>query len=268
MTVKRLIVSLVAVAVLAPVAASIGATSPSARADCAKLRAEMGVTAFSQAYATFGACVSRYAPIEQQVTTSATLTCQTQQADPNFAATHDGKTFDQYYGVGKKDRNAFANCVSIVAKANRKAEQQGRMNPARTCRGIRTQLGVALFNQSYGKNKNDHNANGKCVSSTARLQAHNELSASSTCAKEQSDLSFATTHGGKSFDEFYGTNADLSNAFGMCVSSTAKTASTAHTHAVIHAARTCKAQRRSDPAAFKSKYKRFSACVKALAGNS
>jgi hypothetical protein len=64
------------------------------------------------------------------------------------------------------------------------------------------------------------------------------------------------------------TNADQTNAFGKCVSSTAKAASITHTQAVIHAALTCKAERKSDPAAFKSKYKRFSACVKALTNNS
>jgi hypothetical protein len=261
--VRRLIVVLVAVAALAPMAASAGTGSTSARSDCAKLRAAMGVTAFSHAYATFGACVSLYAPIEQQVTNSAEATCTAQQADPNFAATHDGMTFDQYYGSGKKGRNAFGNCVSTVAKTNRHVEQQDRLNPARTCRALRTQLGVSLFDLTYGKNKNDRNAFGKCVSSTAHLQAHSELSASATCASEQSDANFAATHDGKSFDQFYGTNADLSNAFGMCVSSHAKAASTAHTHAVAQAARQCKAERKSDPAAFRAKYKRFSACVKA-----
>jgi hypothetical protein len=266
--VRRLIFVLVAVAVLAPVAASAGTGSTSARSDCAKLRATMGTTAFSQAYATFGACVSRYAPIEQQVTNSAKVTCTAQQADPNFAATHGGKTFDQFYGSGKKDRNAFGNCVSIVAKANRQAEQQGRMNPARTCRAIRTQLGTSLFDLTYGKNRNDHNAFGKCVSTTARSQAHNELSASASCAMQQTDPNFASTHGGQTFDQFYGTNADQSNAFGKCVSSTAKAASTAQKHAIVQAALTCKAQRKSDPTAFKAKYKTFSACVKALAGKS
>jgi len=266
--VRRLILLIVAVAVLAPVAASAGSNSTSARSDCAKLRATMGATAFSKAYTTFGACVSRYAPIEQQVTSSANVTCRAQQADPNFAATHNGETFDQYYGSGKKTQNAFAHCVSIVAKANREVEQQGRMNPARTCRAIRTTLGVALFDLSYGKNKNDRNAFGKCVSATAHLQAHNELSASAACSTQQSDPNFATNHGGQTFYQYYGTNADQSNAFGKCVSSTAKTASTTHTQAVIHAARTCKAARKSDPTAFKSKYKRFSACVRALSGKS
>ena len=267
-TVRKLIVLLVAVAVLAPVAASAGTGSASARSDCAKLRAAMGTTAFSQAYATFGACVSRYAPIEQQLISSANVTCTAQQADPDFAATHGGKTFDQYYGKGKKDQNAFANCVSIVAKASRQAEQQGRMNPARTCRALRARLTVSLFDMSYGKNKNDRNAFGKCVSATARLQAGNELSASATCGTQQSDPNFAVNHGGQTFDQHYGTNADRSNAFGKCVSGTAKTASTAHTQAIIHAALTCRAERKSDPAAFKSKYKRFSACVKALAATS
>jgi hypothetical protein len=265
---RRLILVIAVAAALTPVAASAGTSFTSARSDCAKLQAAMGASAFAQAYATFGACVSQYAPIEQFVTSSAKATCTAQQADPNFAASHGGKTFDQYYGSGKKDKNAFANCLSIVAKANRQAEQQGRMNPARTCRSIRATLGTSLFNQSYGKNKTDRNGFGNCVSATAHLQAHNGLLASATCAAQQADPNFATDHGGKSFDQFFGTNADQSNAFGMCVSSTAKTASTTHTQTVIHAALTCKSERKSDPTAFKSKYMRFSACVKALTGRS
>src|SRR6476659_4502552 len=131
---RRLILALMVAAVLTPVAASAGTSSASARSDCAKLRATLGASAFSQAYATFGACVSQYAPIEQQVTRGAEATCTAQQADPKFAANHDGKTFDRFYGSGKKEQNAFARCVSIVAKAIRQAEQQGRMNPAHTCR--------------------------------------------------------------------------------------------------------------------------------------
>ena len=254
---------LVVVAALAPVAAFAGA-SPSAtaaRADCAKLRAAMGVTAFAHAYKTFGACVSSYAPVEKQVNVSATATCTAEQADPNFASTHDGKTFDQYYGTGKHDRNAFANCVAAVTKADRKAEQQGRMNPARTCRALRTQMTTPVFNKTYGKNANSKNAFGKCVSATAHTQVNNEVSASNTCKTQQSDPNFASTHDGKTFAQTYGTNADQSNAFGMCVSSTAKATSTAQTHAIVHAAKACKAEQKSDPAAFKAKYKRFSLCV-------
>jgi hypothetical protein len=258
----------VVVAALAPVAASAAASpsATSARADCAKLRATMGTTAFAHAYATFGACVSRYAPVEQQVTVSATATCTAQQADPNFAATHDGKTFAQFYGTGKNGKDAFARCVSTVAQANRQAEQQGRLNPARTCRALRTQLTRSVFDQTYGKNANDRNAFGKCVSTTAKTQANNEVSASSTCKAEQSDPNFASTHG-QTFDQTYGTNADQSNAFGNCVSSTAKAASIANEHAIARAALACKASKKSDPAAFKAKYKTFGRCVATLANS-
>lgn len=227
----------------------------------------MGTTAFSQAYRTFGACVSRYAPVEQQVTLSAEATCTAQQADPGFAAAHGGKTFAQYYGSGKLDRNAFARCVALVAKANRRAEQQGRMNPAWTCRALRAQMTAPLFAQAYGRNANDRNAFGKCVSTTAKAQAHNEVSASSTCKAEQSDSGFAATHGGRTFEQTYGTNADLSNAFGMCVSSKAKAASTAQAEATVRAVQACRAERRSDPAAFKAKYGTFRRCVATLASS-
>jgi hypothetical protein len=263
---RRLIFLLVAVAVLAPVAASAGtsAAATSARVDCAKLRAAMGVTAFSKAYPTFGACVSRYAPVEQQVTTSAKATCTAQQADPNFAATHDGKTFAQYYGSGKTDKNAFTRCVSIVAKANSQVEQQGRLNPARTCRALRAQLAASLFDKTYGKNANDRNAFGKCVSATAKTQAHNEVSASSVCQAQQADPNFASTHNGQTFAQTYGTNADRSNAFGICVSAMAKAASNAQEHAIVRAALACKAQQKSDPTAFKAKYRTFGRCVATL----
>jgi len=221
----------------------------------------MGISAFSHAYKTFGACVSAYAPVEKQVTLSATATCTAEQSDPNFASTHNGQTFDQFYGTGKRERNAFANCVASVAKANRTAEQQGRMNPARTCRAMRSQLTAAVFNKTFGKNANSKNAFGKCASTTAHAQVSNEVLASNTCKAQQSDPNFASGHGGMTFAQVFGTNADQSNAFGVCVSSTAKTASTAQAHALVHAAKSCKAEQKSDPAAFKAKYKRFGRCV-------
>ena len=193
--------------------------------------------------------------------TSAQATCTAQQSDPAFAATHNGKTFVQYYGTGKNGKDAFGRCVSIVASANSKGEQSGRVNPAQTCRSIRAQLGKALFNKTYGKNANDQNAFGKCVAATAAAQVQNEVSASSLCKSQQSDPTFALNHGGKTFEQYYGTNADGSNAFGMCVSSTAKATSTAQGHAVVNAARSCQSEQKADPVAFKTKYGTFGKCV-------
>jgi hypothetical protein len=259
---KRFIFVLVVAAALAPVAAFAGTPSSTrAQADCTKLRASMGQTAFNQAYRTFGACVSAFTPVENQVQASAEATCTAQQADPNFAANHGGKTFVQYYGTGKSGKNAFGNCVSSIASANGKAEQAGRTNPAKICKALRATLGKSLFNQTYGKNANDQNAFGKCVSATAKAQVGNEVSASSSCKSQQDDPNFAAGHGGKTFEQYYGTNADGSNAFGMCVSSTAKAASQAQGKAVVNAARSCRAEQKADPAAFKTKYGTFGKCV-------
>ncbi|HUZ15931.1 MAG TPA: hypothetical protein VMU72_07095 [Gaiellaceae bacterium] len=257
----------VAAAVLAPVAAFAGTSQSTTRAqqDCTRLRATMGSTAFYQAYPTFGACVSAYAPVENQVQASAQATCTAQQSDPTFAASHNGKTFVQYYGTGPSGKNAFGRCVSIVASANARAEQGGRLNPAQMCRSIRSQLGTALFAKTYGKNANDHNAFGKCVSATAKSQVANEVSASSSCRSQQSDSTFAVNHGGKTFEQYYGTNADGSNAFGKCVSSTAQASSRAQGKAVVNAARSCQSEQKADPAAFKSKYGTFGKCVSSKA---
>ena len=259
---KRFVILLVVAAALAPVAAFAGTPSQTrAQLDCTKLRAAMGMTAFNQAYPTFGACVSAFTPVENQVQASAQTTCTAQQADPNFALNHGGKTFVQYYGTGKAGKNAFGNCVSSIANANAKSEQSGRTNPAQTCKALRTQLGKSLFNQTYGKNANDQNAFGKCVSATAKAQVGNEVSASSSCKAQQADPNFAANHGGKTFAQYYGTNADDSNAFGMCVSSTAKASSQAQGKAVVNAARACRTEQKADPAAFKTKYGTFGKCV-------
>jgi hypothetical protein len=260
---KRFMFALVVAAALAPVAAFAG-TSPSttrAHQDCTKLRAAMGMSAFNQAYPTFGACVSAYAPVENQVQTSAQSTCTAQQSDLTFPANHNGKTFDQYYGTPPSGKNAFGKCVSTVASANAHVEQGSRINPAQTCASIRSQLGKALFNKTYGKNANDQNAFGKCVSATAKSQVQNEVSASNSCKSQQSDSTFAVNHGGKTFEQYYGTNADGSNAFGKCVSSTAQATSHAQGKAVVNAARSCQSEQKTNPAAFKTKYGTFGKCV-------
>src|SRR5262245_40423473 len=173
---KRLILISLVAAVCAP--ASFAASPPSAQTDCTKLRASMGTAVFAQAYPTFGACVSKYAPVEQQSTTSAQTTCSAQQADGAFAAAHGGKTFDQFYGTGKNGKNAFGNCVSTAAKLAAQTEQQGRMNPSRTCGALRTQLTASVFGKTYRNY-------GACVSKTAQAQVNNEVAASNACATEQ-----------------------------------------------------------------------------------
>ena len=229
---KRIVFTAALVIALAAAATAVGSdASSNAKAACTTLRAKMGQSAFAQAYSSFGACVSSMAPVEQKNVTSANALCTAEQNDPAFAAGHSGKTFDQFYGAGKKGKNAFGNCVSTKAKASSQAEQQSRPNPSRACRGLRTQMGSQAFTALYGKNATARNAYGKCVSAWARAQTHNELNAAAACDTEQSDAAFAATHGGKTFAQFYGTDAALANAFGQCVSAKAKAAAQARQQA-------------------------------------
>ena len=114
---KKTLIAALAAFALAPVAA-FAAPTPAQQAskDCASLRAKMGVTPFVQAFGNagtsnaFGKCVSKLAPVERANVTSANTLCQAEQADINFAATHGGKTFVQFYGT-KSGKNAFSRCV-------------------------------------------------------------------------------------------------------------------------------------------------------------
>jgi len=261
--VKRSIIAVLVVAAAAAGAALEG-TSPTTAAskDCTALKAKIGAAAFAKAYATFGACASTYAHLEQSNATSANDACTAEQADTNFAASHNGKTFDQFYGTGKSGKNAFGNCVSRKNQASQQAEQQGRLNPSRTCAAARTQMGTSTFALTYGKNANDRNAFGKCVSKTAHLQSANEQSAAAACRAEQGDTGFAAAHSGKTFAQTYGTNADLSNAFGKCVVQKAQAASTGQLQATVSAAKTCRGElRTSGTTAFRAKYGTFGHCV-------
>lgn len=255
---RKMILCAALVLALAPVAALATPTPAQAAShDCATLRSSIGQTAFAQAFGgganAFGACVSKLTRFEQADLNSANGLCRAEQADPNFAATHDGKTFLQFYGTGAKHKNAFGNCVSLKAR-NSSARGQSGMNPARACAALRTQMTVAVFRQSFGTNANHSNAFGKCVSIVARTQSSDLVGAAQICLTEATDASFSSTHDGKTFQQFYGTNADLSDAFGNCVLKKLQASNAQLMQSLLKASKTCKAMRRTDPATFRQKY--------------
>ena len=264
---RRIVVTVIFTLALAAAAASTAApgldATKNASVACTALKAKLGPTTFAQAYSTFGRCVSSLARVEQQNVNSAQAACTAEQNDLTFAVNHGGKTFTQFYGSGPKGKNAFGNCVSTKAKASSQAEQQARPNPSRTCRALRTSMtpSPSLFNQTYGKNANDRNAFGKCVSTMAHQQTQNELAASAACRAEQDDATFAASHSAKTFAQFYGTNASLSNAFGKCVSTKASENAQSQQQATVSAAKACNAEQKADAAAFKTKYRTFGRCV-------
>jgi hypothetical protein len=237
-----------------------------AQAACKALQGTLGATTFTQAYGSFGGCVASLARVEQQNLDAAEAACTAEQSDANFAATHGGKTFAQFYGAGPLGKNAFRRCVAAKAHASSQAEGQSRPNPARLCSAQRTQMTAGPFASFYGKNANDRNAFGKCVSAMAKNEVQNELTAAAACRAEQADTGFAAAHAGKTFAQFYGTNDDLTNAFGKCVAAKAKAKTQAQQQATIAAVKTCAAERRADRAAFNAKYTTFRSCVKQHGG--
>lgn len=87
------------------------------------------------------------------------------------------------------------------------------------CRAERDAMGSALFATTYGTNETKRNAFGKCVSRRAKQTetAGEEARAGApdACRAERA-LDEAA------FAEKYGTNKSKRNAFGKCVSTTAK----------------------------------------------
>lgn len=263
---------LVALAVALAPAAAFATPTPAQQAskDCASLRAKMGATAFAQAFGSagasnaFGRCVSKFAQVERANTTSANTLCRAEQADLDFSAAHGGQTFVQFYGKGN-DKNAFGNCVSLKTRNSVKVEQ-GELNPAQTCSALRrTTLGAPLFAQAFGTNTNHSNAFGKCVSLVARSQSTSVVNAASACLSELNDTSFANSHGSKTFAQFYGTNTDLSNAFGNCVAQKLGTATTKLKASLTTASKTCRNMRNTNPTSFSNTYgtrsNAFAKCV-------
>jgi hypothetical protein len=176
---SRILIAAALAVLVVPAASFAGGPTGQDRAngarDCRALRESMGLDLFRQTYGTaqtnrknaFGRCVSQWARSEKQDRISARSACSTEQADPNFAAAHDGKSFAEVYGTGPQHKNAFGKCVSSKAKAASEEAQQNTVNASKACKAERAE-GVAEFRAKYGKNANDRNAFGKCVSQLAK----------------------------------------------------------------------------------------------------
>jgi hypothetical protein len=114
--------------------------------------------------------------------------------------------------------------VPAIAGAADEPSQANQKNAAKYCSALRTASGDANFKAMFGGKKN---AYGKCVSKAARADAKQEdqakTNASQQCKAEEAQTAdeFKAAHGGKTFQEFYGTGKGK-NAHGKCVSQKAK----------------------------------------------
>lgn len=175
---KRTLISGTALLALAlPVGASAQDTpAPSPKQNAAKtckaLRAASGEANFKAAFGTnktksnaFGKCVSKQKKVEAASVKASKSACKAEQDDPNFAAGHDGKTFEQFYGTNKNGKNAYGKCVSSKAKAANAEETETLTTAGKTCKAERKELGRKAFTAKYGGKAN---AFGKCISAEAK----------------------------------------------------------------------------------------------------
>src|SRR5579864_4608641 len=174
--------TLAVAAVPATALASSASDHSDAQKQCAAELKAMGKATFDKTFGTnrneknaFGKCVSHRQKQDSSdmstATKNAAQTCKTQENDPNFAAQHSGKTFAQFYGKNKNDKNAFGKCVSMTAQADAAATETAQVKAeekaAKSCRAAQEKDPKA-FKAKWGQNHNDANAFGKCVETTAK----------------------------------------------------------------------------------------------------
>ena len=133
-----------------------------------------------------------------------------------------------------------------------------KQNAAQQCKAQLKTLGAKNFAALWAP-KNGHNAFGQCVALTAQQNQENVESAEERCRADRA----------KDADAFATTWGNARNAYGKCVSQTAKAMAEQQQQATLKAAKACKAERADGATAFRTKYgtnhsKRnaFANCVK------
>ena len=137
--------------------------------------------------------------------------------------------------------------LMVPAVSSAAVSQTDYKNASKFCKALRADMGDATFKQTFGTNRTKSNAHGKCVSKHAKTVDKVHSDAVDKCrAERQADpVAFANK---------YGTGKQKKNAFGKCVSQQSRTLTAAAATEIENAAKECKAERKTDPAAFASKY--------------
>jgi hypothetical protein len=167
---KALLIGALALLALPAAALAVepaGSHQENAAKRCKAQLAAIGLATFKLTYGAqngIGKCVSKLTREEKQNTENAAKACRAEQNDPNFAATHDGKSFADFYGKNRNDKNAFGKCVSSKAKAKSAEQQKATIKAAKDCKKARD-ADRAAFEARWGSKPN---AFGKCVSTTAK----------------------------------------------------------------------------------------------------
>jgi hypothetical protein len=166
------VTTIVAAAVMASAAfAANGGQGKSPAQFCKNELAVLGAANFKSLYSpggsganAMGKCVSKHARAAAANRTNAAKTCKAEMEMPEaeFRASHGGKSFAEFYGRNKNDRNAYGKCVSSKAQTANAQQEAATMKAAKACKAERAG-DRAAFTAKYGGKA--ASAFGKCVSS-------------------------------------------------------------------------------------------------------
>jgi hypothetical protein len=149
----------------------------------------------------------------------------------------------------------LAAMATMAAPAFAANTSSAKTSAEKQCRSERTAMGTQTFRDTYGTNKGKKNAFGKCVSHRTHQNSTDQQQAQKNAAKQCKAERAADP---AAFQQKYGTGKNKKNAYGKCVSQTAKAqtkqAEKSQTQAEVNAAKQCKQERTADPAAFQQKY--------------
>ncbi len=121
-------------------------------------------------------------------------------------------------------------------------------SPSDLCREQRRTMGMANFRSTYAPTGSPKAALDACVAKLSQAASTNAKNAAKACQAERAKDPLA-------FQTKYGKNVNKANAFGKCVSMTARDLSEAQQDATLDAAAACKSERQQMGAdAFKGKY--------------
>jgi hypothetical protein len=158
-----------AVLVVVPAGAVAKPNATDRHAAIKQCKAERGKSkamrsAFKARYHSFSRCV-RQNTAEERAEREAALSnaakeCKAERADEDFAATHEGKSFEEFYGSNKNAKNAYGKCVSAKARAHKEAADEQDSEDATEFKNAAKECAAEV--------EHDKSAFGKCVSGKVR----------------------------------------------------------------------------------------------------
>jgi hypothetical protein len=114
---------------------------------------------------------------------------------------------------------SFRGCVSDFAPLALRTATLA----AATCRAMQADTGFAAahggqsFDAYFGIGSTQANAFANCIAATINARIAAQVAVAAGCLPERASSSFAASHRGKTFAQFYGTGPTLANAFKRCV---------------------------------------------------